>query len=158
MTPSPTFWLNRVRDRIAQRLQHLVQSHGLGVIIAEINFRLGSEIVRNPDAAFVTVEQLKSFDVYRSPIEGAPALAIEVISPGNSAPEISIEDMFIKVHQYLDAGCKAVWVFYPMANAMVVHDAQGTREVKGLFHEDKLFAEVILSLSLPEIFDKDVTK
>jgi Uma2 family endonuclease len=39
---------------------------------------------------------------------GAPLLAIEVVSPTNTA-----EDLEEKIQQYLDAGSQEVWVLYP---------------------------------------------
>jgi Uma2 family endonuclease len=51
-------------------------------------------------------------NVDRSPIEGVPDLAIEVVSESNLA-----EDMLTKVYQYIDAGAKAVWVSYPQSES-----------------------------------------
>ncbi|HEV3038317.1 MAG TPA: Uma2 family endonuclease [Candidatus Angelobacter sp.] len=93
--------------------------------------------------------------VDRSPIEGVPNLAIEVISPGNSA-----QDMLTKIHQYLDAGCQAVWVFYPKLKTVEIHDVRGTREVRApsLLEEDTIFAGHSYSLPLSAIFEEDITK
>ena len=41
-------------------------------------------------------------------LEGAPELAVEVVSPSDSA-----QDLSLKVDQYLGAGTKQVWVLYP---------------------------------------------
>lgn len=148
MEPSPAYWHNRIRNRIARRLEDFVQEHSLGEISMGIDFRLDSEVVRNPDVAFVTMAQLRVFDIERSPIEGAPALAVEVISPSNSA-----EDMLLKVHQYLRAGCKAVWVVYPILKTIVVHDSEGTREVQSLLEESKPFAGIKFTLPFSNLFD-----
>jgi Uma2 family endonuclease len=99
-------------------------NHRLGEITMGTDFRLGSGTVRNPDVAFVTAQHLKSIDIDRSPVTGAPALAVEVVSPSNSA-----EDMMAKVRQYLAAGSLAVWVVYPRLRLVEVHDAAGTQEV-----------------------------
>lgn len=124
--PSPAFRHNRIRSRIARHLEDFVQAHKLGVVTIENDFRLNTDTVRNPDIAFVN-EQLSGMDVDRSPVDGVPHLAIEVISPGNSA-----QDMLKKVHQYLNAGCQAVWVFYPNLKVVEVHDSGGTREWRHL--------------------------
>lgn len=153
--PSPTFRHNRIRDRISRHLGDFVSAHRLGAVTVENDFRLAPDIVRNPDVVFVATEALRRMDVDRTPIEGVPNLAIEVISPSNSA-----QDMLTKVHQYLDAGCQAVWVFYPNLKLVEVHDLQGTREVAApaSLQEDKLFAGHPYLLPLSPIFEEDVTK
>src|SRR5215472_16579458 len=83
--PSPTFLHNRIRDRIAIRLSEFVKTHRIGEVIVEMDFRLAENTVRNPDVAFVTIDHLQTIDVNRSPVEGAPALAVEVVSPSNLA-------------------------------------------------------------------------
>ncbi len=152
MTPSPTLRHNLIRDRIAGKLRDFVKAHHLGVITIENDFRLKPDVVRCPDIAFLTNEQLGLFDVDRSPIEGAPALAVEVVSPGNLA-----EDMLLKVHQYRGAGCHAVWVAYPGANLIVVHDQSGIREARGALEEPALFSGIKFTLPLPYIFDRNLT-
>lgn len=153
--PSPTFRHNAVRMRIARHLQDFVRDHRLGHVTVENDFRLAPDVVRNPDVAFVGNELLRKIDVDRSPIEAAPDLAIEVVSPTNSA-----QDMLTKVHQYLEAGSKAVWMFYPKLRVVEVHDSQGIREVAApaCLEDDKVFAGLSYSLPLSPIFDEDITK
>jgi Uma2 family endonuclease len=59
-----------------------------------------------PDTAFIRTERLPE-DLAR-PFEGAPDLAVEVISPGNDAAE-----MLAKVRDYLEHGSEEVWLLYP---------------------------------------------
>ncbi len=63
--------------------------------------------VRQPDVSVLAKERIRSFnpDDY---FEGAPELAVEVVSPSHSA-----QDLQMKVDQYLQAGAKQVWVVYP---------------------------------------------
>ncbi len=151
MEPSPTFRHNVIRSRIEKVLDNFVKKHDLGAVTVENDFRLAPQIVRNPDVAFITNEQFATYDLDQSPIEGTPTLAVEVISPGNSA-----QDMLLKVHQYLKAGCKSVWVFYPALNTLVVHDSEGTREFKDQFQESKLFGAVTFVLRLDYVFHPDL--
>ncbi len=117
----------------------------------ETDFRLITNTVRRPDAAFLATQQLKSLDIKKSPIEGAPALAIEIISPSNSA-----QDMLIKVHQYVNAGCKAIWVVYPIMSLVAIHESNGMREVTGSLEEEGPFGGIRFILPLAGIFDEDV--
>ena len=158
--PSPTFRHNVIRDRIARHLREFVVTHSLGAVTVENDFRLDSDTVRNPDVAFVATEPLNRMDVDSSPIEGVPNLAIEVISPGNSARVILTKDMFAKVHQYLDAGCQAVWFFHPKLKVVEVYDANSIREVAApaSLEEENLFGAHKYSLPLLPVFDDDVRK
>lgn len=152
--PSPTFRHNAIRNRIARHLEDFVLAHGLGRITVENDFRLGPDVVRNPDVAFIENETFSRMDVDTSPIEGVPNLAVEVVSPGNSA-----QDMLTKVHQYLDAGCQAVWVFYPKLKIVEIYDISGIREVAApaSLNEEKIFGGHKYSLPLTAVFD-DITK
>ena len=151
--PSPAFWHNSIRNRVARRLQDFVQSHALGAVTVENDFRLAPNIVRNPDVAFIATARLKHIDIDVSPIEGAPTLAVEVVSPSNSA-----QDMLLKEHQYLSAGCEAVWVVYPTLGLVTVRNSTGMREVRNLLPEAQPFMGNIFSMILAEILDRDITK
>src|SRR5438270_11068710 len=118
MEPSPALRHNLIRQRIAEQLTDFVRSHRLGVVVEEMDFRLGTDTVRNPDVAFIVSDDLRDIDPDHSPVEGAPALAIEVISPTNLA-----QDTAKKVRQYLEAGSQAVWLVYPALRLIEVHDA-----------------------------------
>jgi Uma2 family endonuclease len=152
---SPTFRHNVIRQRIARCLSDFVLTHSLGAVTVENDFRLSSNVIRNPDVAFVATERLRLIDVDRSPIDGVPDLAIEVVSPSNSA-----EDMMKKVHQYLDAGAKTVWVFYPNLKLVEIHDEKGIRQASApaSLREEQLFCGHVFFLPLTPVFDEDITK
>lgn len=139
---------NLIRQRIAMKLMQIVESSHLGIVLEEMDFRLSPDTVRNPDVAFVTAEHLKAIDLDRSPVEGAPGLAVEVISPSNTA-----QDMVKKTQQYLQAGCRTVWIVYPSLRLVEVHSSAGVRRVlePELLREESLFPE--LALPLGYIFD-----
>jgi Uma2 family endonuclease len=152
MEPSPAARHNLIRKRVVLRLDRFVQSHRLGMVLDEMDFRLGPDTVRSPDVAFVTIEHLNTLDLDRSPLEGAPALAIEVISPSDSA-----QDMLKKVCQYLEAGAQAVWLLYPTLRLAEIYDGAGIRTVTALgsIREEKLFPGLVFLLSLAEVFEPD---
>lgn len=148
MEPSPALRHNLIRQRIAMRLFEFIESRRLGLVVEEMDFRLGDDTVRNPDVAFIPAERVKTIDLDRSPVDGPAALAVEVTSPHNRA-----EDMARKIHQYLQAGCQTVWIVYPTLRMVEVHSSQGVRQV----HEPEMLKEEALlsgfSLSLSYIFD-----
>ena len=148
MEPSPAARHNLIRQRIAMKLMQFVESNPLGIILEEMDFRLDSDTVRNPDVALVSKEHLQVFDIDRTPADGAPALAVEVVSPSNSA-----QDMAKKTQQYLRAGSRTVWIVYPGLRLVEVHSASGIHQVR----EPELLREEALlpgfSISLSYIFD-----
>jgi Uma2 family endonuclease len=150
LTPSPTPRHNLVSFRLRSALSTFVQTHQLGVVTGEVDFRLSVNTVRKPDVAFIAKGQMQGFDLDRSPIEGAPTLAIKVISPGNLA-----QDTRKKVRQYLAAGSRAVWLVYPQLDVMEIHDQEGIRGVseQDVFVESSLFPGLEFSLSLTALFD-----
>jgi Uma2 family endonuclease len=151
MVPSPALRHNLVRQRIALQLMQFVESHRLGVVVEEMDFLLGPDTIRNPGVALISTEHLKDIDIDRSPVNGAPALAIEVISPTNRA-----EDTARKIRQFLEAGCRSVWIVYPGLRIAEIHSVGGVREI---IEPETLKDEDVLpgfSLSLSYIFDGSV--
>ena len=71
---------------------------------------------RMPDVSFVSHARLGRPDLHGMLYDGAPDLAVEVVSPGNSAAE-----MEQKVREYLAAGGQAVWVLDYTARTLTVH-------------------------------------
>ena len=146
--PSPVLRHNMIRPRIATALRQYVESNYLGMLVEEMDFRLAHDTIRNPDIAFVTSDHLMSIDLDRSPVEGAPALAVEVISPSNRA-----ESMAKKVKQYLQAGCGSVWIVYPAKRMAEIHSREGVRKV---YEPEMVRDESLLpgfSLSLSNVLD-----
>jgi Uma2 family endonuclease len=86
----------------------------------------GKDIVRAPDLGFVRAEHLPEGlpDGY---IPFAPDLAVEVVSPNDSATDIAE-----KVEEYLQHGTRMVWVFYPKLRNVVVHKPPGISQTFGL--------------------------
>jgi len=109
---------------IAAILYAFVKQHKLGRVYgADTGFTLKPDIVRAPDVAFVRasrVDNLRS----RGFAKGAPDLAVEVFSPGDSVPQL-----MRKVKQYFAAGCHTVWIVYPERKEVDVHEASGAERL-----------------------------
>ncbi len=147
MTPA-SYQHNRIRGRIEQWLREYPEAQGLGEVVAEMDFRLSSDVVRTPDVSFITNAQLQVIHPTDALLQGAPALAVEIISPSNTASEI-----VRKRNQYLAAGSQAVWVVYPEQREIEVFRA-GDRPLI-LSEQDSLTDGQLfpgLSLSLNYIF------
>ena len=108
VTPSPNLLHNEIRDETNARLRAYIKTRKLGRVVSEMDFKLAGETVRRPDVAFISAERLQGVDLEQVPLPLAPDLVIEVVSKNDRA-----DDLVLKVTQYLAAGSKAVWLFYP---------------------------------------------
>lgn len=116
--PPAGFEHGRHASRIGYHLRRYVEEHPVGEVCgAETGFILSTDppTVRAPDAAFVAAARIPPGGV-QGFFPGAPDLAVEVVSPSNSASDIQA-----KVFDYLDAGARLVWVVYPETRTVAVH-------------------------------------
>lgn len=93
------------------------------VLVGEVLFKLdpAERVVRAPDMAFVSRERWKAQSDHASPFVGAPDLAVEIISPTDSASDIQR-----KVDDWLAHGTAAVLVMYPAWRSVVLWRANET--------------------------------
>lgn len=151
VTPSPTHRHNLIAFRLRRALADFVEKHELGIVTGEIDFRISASTVLNPDVAFIAGNRVKGFDPDRSPVRGAPTLAVEVISPSN-LPQRTLK----KVRHYLAAGSQAVWLVYPKLKAIDIHEPDGVHRIANdHFRERRLFTGLEFSLSLAALFDEN---
>ena len=105
--------------RIGWRLAQHVEANDLGeVLAAETGFKLASDpdTVRAPDVAFVRQERVAEAGDARGFWPGAPDLAVEVVSPGDTYTEV--ED---KVLDWLDSGTLMVAVVNPRQRTVTIY-------------------------------------
>ena len=123
--------------------QH-VKTHNLGAVYAaETGFKLAEDIVRAPDAAFIRRERVEAVGLTTGFWPGAPDLAAEVISPGDTYAEV--ED---KVADWLDAGTRLVVVVNPSTQTVALHYSRS--DIRILTTDDVLDGgEVVLGWTLP---------
>ena len=88
------------------------------------------DTVRAPDVAFVVKERVSS-GIREKFVPVAPDLAVEVVSPNDTAVEVNA-----KVEDYLKAGTRLVWVVYPDSRSVMVY--RSLREVELLREGDEL--------------------
>ncbi len=89
------------------------------------------DTVRAPDVAFVRRERIPETGITKKFWSGAPDLAVEVLSPGDTVYEVEE-----KVAEWLAAGASAVWVLNPKRRSVAVHDR--TNKVIVLSVDDEL--------------------
>jgi Uma2 family endonuclease len=130
--------------RVAVRLICLIDSHveaqQLGDVFTEAGFILARnpDTVRGPDIAFVAAErglQESDLDEY---IDGAPDLAVEIVSPNDNA--VDLREL---IDLYFTAGARLVWVVYPMFRTIEVYRSDNSATV--LRADDELDGETVLA-------------
>ena len=135
---------------LAQLLANHVKPNKLGTVYgAETGFFIqrDPDTVRAPDVAFVRADRLKNLPK-RGFFPAAPDLAVEVLSPDDSAGEV-----LHKVQQWLDAGTISVWIVDPERERFVVYRKDQPTRV--LEKSDDVTDEQLLPglrLKLSEVF------
>jgi Uma2 family endonuclease len=139
-----------ITSNIGYFFQAYNRQHHLGRVVVEAGFRLESQpdTVRGPDVAFILNERVPPGGLPRAFFVGAPDLAVEVVSPSDTAAELER-----KVHEYLNSGAQRVWVVYPDTRRVAVHQPDGMAR---WYSEEETLEdpELLPGLSLPirEIF------
>ncbi len=83
------------------------------------------DTVRAPDFAFLANKSLPKTKPTEAYWPGAPDLAVEVLSPGDTAGEVAE-----KVKEWLAAGCAAVWVVDPKLQTVTLYQSANQAEIK----------------------------
>ncbi|HEX6186060.1 MAG TPA: Uma2 family endonuclease [Pyrinomonadaceae bacterium] len=132
---SPSGWEHgEVVVNITLLLGQYVKVNELGACGgAETGFKIASDpdTVRAPDLSFVTRERRPEGNARKKFFSGAPDLAVEVISPGDTRSEVKE-----KVEDWLGAGTRAVWVVDPRQRTVSVYRL--TADVTHLSEADEL--------------------
>lgn len=95
------------------------QAVELGQVFIEMGYRLADSWVQ-PDVSVTHAGQ--TVGTY---LEGAPAIAIEVVSPSNTA-----ESLDTKTELYFEFGAREVWRIYPKTRHVVIHVAGSAHIVR----------------------------
>jgi Uma2 family endonuclease len=109
----------RVAVRFTWRLAQHVETNNLGVVYAaETGFTLATnpDTVRAPDVAFVSRERLAEVKRASGFWPGAPDLAVEVVSPGDTYAEVEE-----KAIDWLAAGARMVLTLNPRKRTVTVY-------------------------------------
>ena len=153
--PLPGFRHGRVAAAVAELLGSHVRARSLGVVLTcDTGFVLARapDTVRGPDVAFVARERLPSADEEAKAFEGAPDLAIEVVSVHDSA-----NDVRAKVADYLAAGTRLVWVMNPAPDRETVTVYRSLLAPRVLNRGDELDGEDVVPgfrVAVAALFDR----
>jgi len=95
-----------------------------GRLLVETDCRIADNTVRRPDVSIYLNDQLQRIDLSKIPIPFPPDIAVEALSPSESAIDINR-----KIRDYLDSGTKEVWVLDYKNGEVLVHVKLGSRTV-----------------------------
>ncbi len=106
----------------AFKLLLAIEDQADGQALMEAGYKLRSDPATwiQPDVSFLKNERLRA-TISDDYFLGAPELAIEVVSPSESA-----RDLQKKVSLMLKAGCLAVWVIYPEDRTVQIYRPDGS--------------------------------
>lgn len=140
---------NRIASRLYRKLATFLEQEALGEIFVEAAYLLAADppTLRVPDVSFLHSSRLHGQDP-DDYFRGAPELAVEIVSPSDSAEELDL-----KIRQYLKAGARAVWVLYPKTRSVHVFERGGASRV--LSEGDRLEAPELFpgwSVPVAELF------
>jgi Uma2 family endonuclease len=141
-----------VINRLAFLLTQHVYAHRLGLITgAETGFVLARnpDTVRAPDIGFVAMERVNVAGRPENFWEGAPDLAVEILSPSDT-----VDTFEGKVDDYLAAGTPLIWVVSPRRKTVTNYRAN--RKPQVLADGDILSGEDVVAgfeISVAEIFE-----
>ena len=116
-----------IAGNIYDVVKPFVREHALGIVRFDTGFvlRRNPDRVVNPDVAFMAAAQLKPLRDRTKANDGAPTLAVEVVSPNDRD-----QDVGAKVLEYLAAGSARVWVVRPESRTVTVYRADGSANIR----------------------------
>jgi Uma2 family endonuclease len=103
---------------LSSALFAIVNAQKLGALFdSSTAFKMKSGNKRSPDIAFFAKERLQGMTQLPTGfLEGAPDLAVEILSPGNTVEEIEA-----KITEYFDNGACLIWVISPTQHYVMVY-------------------------------------
>jgi Uma2 family endonuclease len=137
-----------IAGKVALHLGRHVEARGGGHVLAGdlgcvLALPSDPERVRAPDVAFVSAARLPAGRLPAKFLPGAPDLAVEVLSPSDTAADVEQ-----RVRDWLDGGSRLVWVLAPASRTATVYRPDGSarllREPESIDGED-----VLPGLSIP---------
>jgi Uma2 family endonuclease len=134
--------LHKPLDAALELAHQRGEASDLGKCFIEAGYQLSARSYIQPDVSVTFAGQ--TVDRF---LQGAPAIAVEIISPSNT-----VEQMDVKTRLYFEHGAKEVWRIHPRARYVAVYTPVG---IKHLGEDDTLTTPLLpgFALSVREIFE-----
>jgi Uma2 family endonuclease len=121
----------------------------LAAFDSSTGFRMRSGNIRSPDLSLMRRERLPEGKPPAGFIDGAPDLAIEIVSPSEDQ-----KDLLQKVGEYFDSGAQEVWLLFPERKQ--VYRYRAPLELEILNADDRLTGGELLpqfAVRVSELFE-----
>ena len=141
VTPSPTPMHQLVVHRLAVMLDRVIVEAGHGLVLeAPLDAYLDERNILRPDLVALLHDRKRVFGSAK--LEGAPSLAIEVISPSTGR-----RDRVIKRDLYAKHGVPEYWLVDPVAKTVtIVSDPEESR-----YRSEAVSSETAVSATIPAL-------
>lgn len=107
----------RIGTRLIRILGPSADGHG-EMFDSSTGFRMATGNIRSPDVSYMSQSRLPDGPLPLGFLDGAPDLAVEIISPSEDEP-----DMARKVVEYLASGSRQVWQIFPESRRVVIYQS-----------------------------------
>lgn len=136
-----------IASRLSRKLSYAAESGGLGECYNEPLIELALEDRkrdRRPDFVYVSYAlwPRKSILPRSRAWNIKPEIACEVVSPADNAEELQE-----KTREYFEAGIGQVWVVYPLSRTVMVHNAEGSKNLS--LHQTLSGGDMVPGFELP---------
>ncbi len=111
MSPSASFWHQRIVTEIVRQISAYLESHPIGVVVTDVDVRIAEDVVYRPDILFLTNSKAERVT---TAVTETPDLLVEIVSPSSRALDVQT-----KRGDYEAAGVREYWVIDPRKNALV---------------------------------------
>lgn len=112
MSPKNNFQHENICSRLFFALEAFNRAHKLGVVLgSRAGFWMRNRNCRAPDISFIPKARLLQFGFNPSTqkfFSGAPDLAVEILSPNNTSPEMNE-----RLRDFFSSGTQIAWIIHP---------------------------------------------
>jgi Uma2 family endonuclease len=115
-----------IRGLAEHKIRTYFEGNPIGRVYAEVDCLVPDNIVRRPDLSIFLNERLLQIDLDRIPAPFAPDIAVEVLSPSESAT-----DLRVKIREYLRGGSKEVWLLDHVNREVAIHTGSYSHYLQG---------------------------
>lgn len=124
MSPKNNFEHGRICVNLLGALAPFARGRKLGEVLeSSTGFWMRNQNCRAPDVSFIARERLAGLGrTPRAFFQGAPDLAVEVLSPNNTRAEIES-----RLRDYFASGSRLVWIVDPETESVDVFDSLESR-------------------------------
>lgn len=121
---SATFLHNRIQAMLIHLLLSWLKPNTRGMVLPNTEFAFGEDRFQ-PDIAIFSSDRWREWDQGKLPVSVAPDIAVEIISPSESAYHVDH-----KLRSYLKHGVKEVWLVYTEEPHIYVHTTESIQRLE----------------------------